>query len=229
MIATLVNCAVIIAGCIIGLIIKGGIPERVSNIIMNALALCVIYIGISGALESTNTLVTIISMAAGALIGELIDIDKYINNLGNIIQNKFSNGKNSGNKIAEGFVTSSLLFCVGAMAIVGALQAGLSGDYETLYAKSVLDGISSIIFSASLGIGVIFSTVTVFIYQGLITVGASFLSSVLSDGVIAGMTATGSLMIVGLGLNLLGVTNIKIANMLPGVIIPIIFGMFGVI
>ena len=229
MIATFVNCGVIIVGCIIGLFIKGGIPERFNKIIMNGLALCAMFIGFSGALEGNNTIITIVSMAVGALIGELIDIDKWLNKLGETIQAKLDKGNGKESRIAEGFVNASLLYCVGAMSIVGALQAGLSGNYDTIYAKTVLDGVSSVIFSASMGIGVIFSSVTVLLYQGGITLCATFLSGILSQAVIAEMTAVGSLMIVGLGLNLLEVTDIKIANLLPGILVPVVLGLIGLV
>lgn len=229
MIATLVNCGVIIVGCIVGLFIKGGIPERFNKIIMNGLALCAMFIGFSGALEGNNTIITIVSMAVGALIGELINIDKWLNKLGETIQAKLDKGDGKESRIAEGFVNASLLFCVGAMSIVGALQAGLAGNYDTIYAKTVLDGVSSVIFSASMGIGVIFSSVTVLLYQGGITLCASFLSGILSQAVIAEMTAVGSLMIVGLGLNLLEVTDIKIANLLPGILVPVVLGLIGLV
>lgn len=228
MIATIVNCLAIIAGCLVGLIIKGGIPEKLSTNIMNGIALCVLYIGISGSLGGENTLITIISMALGALIGELIDIDKSLNKLGSFIQSKFST-KDEEDSIAKAFVYSSLLFCVGAMAVVGSLESGLTGNYETLFAKSVLDGISSVIFTASLGIGVIFSAVSVFLYQGIITLGASLLSGVLSESVVGSMTAIGSLLIIGLGLNMLKATNIKVANLLPAMFMPIIFGILGIL
>lgn len=229
MVATLVNCGVIIVGCIVGLFIKGGIPERFNKIIMNGLALCAMFIGFSGALEGNNTIITIVSMAVGALIGELIDIDKWLNKLGETIQAKLDKGNGKESRIAEGFVNASLLYCVGAMSIVGALQAGLSGNYDTIYAKTVLDGVSSVIFSASMGIGVIFSSVTVLLYQGGITLCATFLSGILSQAVIAEMTAVGSLMIVGLGLNLLEVTDIKIANLLPGILVPVVLGLIGLV
>lgn len=229
MIATFVNCGVIIVGCIVGLFIKGGIPERFNKIIMNGLALCAMFIGFSGALEGNNTIITIVSMAVGALIGEFIDIDKWLNKLGETIQKKLDKGDVKESRIAEGFVNASLLYCVGAMSIVGALQAGLSGNYDTIYAKTVLDGVSSVIFSASMGIGVIFSSVTVLLYQGGITLCASFLSGILSQAVIAEMTAVGSLMIVGLGLNLLEVTDIKIANLLPGILVPVVLGLIGLV
>ncbi|MCR4945271.1 MAG: DUF554 domain-containing protein, partial [Clostridium sp.] len=134
--------------------------------------------------------------------------------------------KDKNISISEGFVTSSLLFCVGAMAIVGSLESGLNGDNTTLYAKSVLDGVSSIIFTSTLGIGVILSVFTVLIYQGSITLLAGLLSGVLSTSVITGMSVVGNLIIIGLGLNILGMTKIKVANLLPGIFIPIIFGLF---
>ena len=192
MLGTIVNTGAIIGGCLVGLLIKGGIPERLSNTVMNGIALCVIYIGISGAFEGGNTLITIISMAFGAAIGELIDLDKWLNKLGEFLESKFSKNKidddsdvkTSTVTISQGFVSASLLFCVGAMAVVGSLESGLKGVHETLFAKSILDGISSIIFTASMGIGVIFSGISVFIYQGAITIGASFLSGILSDSVV---------------------------------------------
>lgn len=226
--ATILNSTTILMGCIIGILIKEKMTEKISLTIMNSLALCVLYIGISGSLEGENTIITIIAMAIGALIGELIDIDKYLNKLGDLLEGKFSS-KDKKTSISQAFVSSSLLFCVGAMSIVGSLQSGLSGNNEIIFAKSILDGISSIIFSASLGIGVILSSITVLIYQGSITIGASFLSSILSDAVVTSMSAIGSLIIIGLGLNMLKITNIKVANLLPAILIPIIFGILNII
>lgn len=226
MLGTIVNCIAIIAGCLIGLLVKGKLSERIGNTIMSGLALCILYIGVSGALKGEDTLIMIISMAIGALIGEIIDVDKWLNKLGLFLECKFKSKDEKKVSISEGFVSASLLFCVGAMAIVGSLESGLSGNYDTLFAKSLLDGITSIIFTSSLGIGVIFSAATVFIYQGSITLAAGVLSGILSQAVIANMTGVGSLLIIGLGLNMLGVSKIKIANLLPAVFIPIIFGLF---
>ncbi|MCI6189285.1 MAG: DUF554 domain-containing protein [Clostridium sp.] len=225
MLGTIVNCITIAVGCFLGLVAKGKIPERIGDTIMKGLALCTMYIGISGALEGTDTLQMIISIAVGALIGEIIDIDKWLEKLGAFLESKFNKEGKSGS-IAQGFITSSLLFCVGAMAIVGSLESGLKGDNTTLFTKSILDGISSIIFTSTLGIGVIFSIGTVLIYQGGIAICAGMLSNVLSSVVITNMSAVGGLLILGLGLNMLGVTKIKIANMLPAIFIPIIFGLF---
>lgn len=222
---TIINCIAIIGGCLVGLIVSGKIQERVSKNIMNGLALCVIYIGISGSLNGGDTLQMIISIAIGALIGELIDIDKWLNKLGDFLESKVKTKKGEVS-ISQGFVTASLLFCVGAMAVVGSLENGLTGDYSTLLAKSVLDGVSSIIFASTLGIGVMLSSFVVLIYQGSITLCAGLLSGVLSTAVITNMSAVGSLLIIGLGLNMLGVTKIKVANLLPAIFIPILFGVF---
>ena len=226
MLGTIVNSITVIVGCLVGLIVKGRLTEKISTTIMNGLALCTLYIGISGALNGGDTLIMIISVAIGALIGEIIDIDKWLNKLGYYLESKFKNKKESNISIAEGFITSSLLFCVGAMAIVGSLESGLRGNHDTLFTKAILDGISSIFFTSSLGIGVIFSAVTVFVYQGSITLGAGLLSGVLSTSVITNMSAVGGLLIIGLGLNMLGVTKIKIANLLPAIFLPIIFQIF---
>ncbi|WP_271810242.1 DUF554 domain-containing protein [Clostridium beijerinckii] len=230
MLGTIVNSLAIIGGCLIGLIVKGRLTEKISNTIMNGLALCVLYIGISGALKGKDTLQVIICIALGALIGEIIDIDRRLNDLGNMIERKI-NGKRKNNSndkisISEGFVTSSLLFCVGAMAVVGSLESGLQGNNSTLFAKSILDGVSSIIFASSLGVGVMLSSIAIFIYQGSITLLAGGLSTILTDNVISNMSAVGSLLIVGLGFNMLGISKIKVANLLPGIFLPIIFGYF---
>lgn len=222
---TIVNSLVIVIGSVIGLFLKENVNEKVSNTIMNGLALCVIYIGISGTLKGNNTIVMIISVAVGAFIGGIIDIDNKLENLGKIIEKSFN--KNNGNiSIAQGFVTATLLFCIGAMAIVGSLESGLNNNHSTLYAKSILDGISSIIFASTLGIGVALSAIVVFIYQGSITLAASFLSTFLSDIAINNMTAVGSLLIIGLGLNMLGVTKIKVSNLLPSIIIAVLLSFF---
>ncbi|KFX58076.1 DUF554 domain-containing protein [Clostridium botulinum] len=232
MFGTIVNCTCIIGGCLIGLLLKGKLSDKISSTIMNGLALCALYIGISGALKGEDTLQIIICIAAGALIGELIDVDKRLNYLGKIIERRL-NCRNTTKKedtgevsIAEGFVTASLLFCVGAMAIVGALESGLRGDYTILFAKSVLDGVSAIIFTSSLGIGVMLSSMVVFIYQGIITILAGGISTILNDVIIANMSAVGSILIIGLSFNILGISKIRVANMIPAIFIPIIFGLF---
>ena len=236
---TIVNALAILAGSVAGICLSrlagrfssvlpaGAIKlgERLQTIIMQGLALCVLYLGISGSLEGQNTLITILSMALGAILGEALDLDRRMRSLGDWVQKRTERLVPAGGNVSvsEGFVTASLLFCVGAMAIVGALQDGLTGDHPTLFAKALLDGISAIIFGASLGIGVSFSAAAVFLYQGIIAVLASFLSPLLGDAVIAEMTCVGSLLILALGTNLLNVTKIKVMNLVPAVFFPILF------
>lgn len=221
MLGTIVNTGAIILGGSIDLIFKRGLPEKLSKQVMNGLALCVLYIGISGTMQGKNALIIILSMVIGTLIGELLNLDCRVNSLGNWLECKFKS-KDNHTSISEGFVSASLLFCVGAMAIVGSLQDSLSSDASMLYTKAMLDGISSVIFSASLGIGVILSSVFVFIYQGTITLLASLMAPFLTDLVIGEMTCVGSILIIGLALNMLGVTNLKLMNFVPAIFIPIL-------
>ena len=234
---TIVNALAVLAGSVAGLLLtqlarrfsrflpvgSASMGERLQTIIMQGVALCIIFIGISGSFKGSNTLIAILSMVIGAIIGELLDLDKRMRHLGDWVQKKTEHlvkSDSAGPSISDGFVTASLLFCVGAMAIVGALQDGL-----TLFAKSLLDGISSIVFAASLGIGVAFSAVAVFLYQGVIAMAASFLSPFLGDTVIAEMTCVGSLLIVALGLNMLDLTKIKVMNLVPAIFLPILLCM----
>ena len=219
MLGTIVNTLAVAAGGAIGLLLKKGIPQKITDAVMQGLALCVICMGISGALEGSKTLAMIVAMALGAVVGTLLDLDGRLNKLGDTIEAKMAPGGQG--KIATGFVTASLLYCVGALAIVGSLQSGLTGDNSMLYTKSMLDFISSIVLCASLGVGVILSAVTLFLYQGVITLLAQALAPILTDGVIAEMTCVGSLLIIGMGLNMLGVTKIKIMNYVPAIFIVI--------
>ena len=221
----IVNCLAIILGGSVGLFLKKGIPEKIGNTVVNGVALCVMLIGISGALEGKNTLITIVSIAIGAVIGELIDIDALINRAAKGIEDKL-NRKGGNVRFAKGFVTATLLFCVGAMAIVGSLDSGLPGDNTTLYTKSLLDGITAIIFAANFGVGVLASSVPILIYQGGITLLASLVAPLLSDVIIAEMTCVGSLLIIALSLNMLKITEIKVANYIPAIFIPIILCQF---
>lgn len=218
MLGVLVNTMTVLVGSAVGLLLKKGIPDRVAKAVMTAIGLCTIYIGIDGALAGSNTIVLIVSMVFGTIVGTLINIDGGINRLGNFLQNKFkkSDGRTS---IAEGFMTGSLLFCVGAMTIVGSLNAGLSGDNELLFTKSVLDLISSCMLASSLGIGVMFAAAFVFVFQGGIVLLSGLLQNLVTNPeLIAEITCAGSVMIIGLGLNLLGITKIKVANLLPAML-----------
>lgn len=237
----IVNGLVIVGASFAALILKKFIMkfdknnkvEKISDTIMSGLALCIIYMGISGALECQHVLICIISMVVGGLIGELIDIDKGLNSLGDKIEEKLNKGKVDVSKekvsISQGFVSASLLFCVGTMAVVGALNSGLFGNNDTLFAKSALDGVSSFLFSLTMGIGVLLSAVAVFLYEGIIACGAFLLKGVLSTAVITEMNAVGSLLILALGINMILKANIKVANLLPAMFVPIIFGIIGMI
>lgn len=225
LLGSLVNGAAIVLGGSVGLVLKKGLSDRIAKAVMNALALCVLYIGVSGMLKGENVLITILSMVFGTLVGEWIDLDEKINQLGDAIEQKVSS---PGEKVSvsKGFVTASLLFCVGAMAIVGALQSGLTGNHDTLFAKSLIDGIAAIVMASSLGIGVLLSAGLILVYEGGITLFANVLAPLLTDSVINEMTCVGSLLIVGLALNMLKLTNLKIMNYAPAVFFPILFGYF---
>ena len=225
LLGSLVNSAAIILGGSIGLALKKGLSDRIASAVMNALALCVLYIGVSGMLKGENILITILSMVFGTLVGEWIDLDKKINQLGDEIESRVSS-ENKEHSVSNGFVTASLLFCVGAMAIVGALQSGLTGNHDTLFAKSLIDGIAAIVMPSSLGIGVLLSAGLILVYEGGITLFANVLAPLLTDSVINEMTCVGSLLIVGLALNMLKLTNLKIMNYAPAVFFPILFGYF---
>jgi len=225
LLGSLVNSAAIILGGSIGLALKKGLSDRIASAVMNALALCVLYIGVSGMLKGENILITILSMVFGTLVGEWIDLDKKINQLGDEIESRVSS-ENKEHSVSNGFVTASLLFCVGAMAIVGALQSGLTGNHDTLFAKSLIDGIAAIVMASSLGIGVLLSAGLILVYEGGITLFANVLEPLLTDSVINEMTCVGSLLIVGLALNMLKLTNLKIMNYAPAVFFPILFGYF---
>jgi len=217
---TIVNTIAIIAGSLIGLVFRGGIPEKYNETVMHGIGLAVILIGITGALKTDQLLIVIISLALGSVIGEFLKIEIRLERLGEWLGGLF---KKTGDGFASGFVTASLVFCVGAMAIVGSLESGLSGNHQTLYAKSVLDGISSIIFASSLGIGVLFSSISVLVYQGLITVTASFVKQLLQPDVVNQMSSVGGLLIMAIGFNLLGIKKLKVGNMLPAIFIPLVY------
>lgn len=219
MIGVIVNAAAIVLGSMFGLIFKKGIPERLSSALMTSIGLCVICIGITGILKGENTLILIVAMVFGTAIGTWIDIDKWLNRLGSSIEARFTSGNGTNISIAQGFVAGSLLMCVGAMGIVGSLNAGLSGDISTLLTKSVLDLISSALLVISLGVGVMLSAVMLILYEGSIVLLAQLLQPILSESTICEMTCAGSVMILALGLNLIGVTKIKVANLLPAILL----------
>lgn len=223
MLGALVNFAAILIGGTVGLLLKKGLPQRISDTIMGGVALIVLYIGIDGTLQGQETLVAILSIVIGGALGAWIDIDRGLNWLGAYAQEKLTSGDDKdGNTFAEGFVSASLLFCVGAMAVVGALQSGLSGNHEVQFAKALIDGVTAIVFASTLGAGVLLSAVAVLVYQGGITLLAGLLAPVLSDAIVAEMSCVGSLLIIGISLNMLGLTKLKLANYLPAIFLPIL-------
>ena len=222
---TLVNSLTIIMGTVIGMLLGKFIPERMSDAISKGVALCVLYIGIDGMLAGENTLVAIIATVIGAILGELLRLDDRMHDLGDWVERRFAKNGTKGS-ISEGFVSASLLFCVGAMAIMGSLDSGLLRDHSTLYAKSTLDGITSIVYGSTMGVGVALSAVPIFLYQGAIALGASFIEPLLTAAVIAEMKCVGSILITGLALNLLGLTKIKVVNYVPAIFLPILLCTF---
>lgn len=225
MIGTLVNTLAAVVGGLLGSLLKKGIPDKLADLVQKGLALCVLFIGIKGSLDGSNTLITILSMVVGAILGGLLDLDGKLEKLGARIQARFSR-PGSGSRLAEGFVTASLLFCVGSMSVLGSLQSGLTGNHDTIFTKSLLDFVSAIILASSLGLGVCLSGAFVLVYQGAIVLLARWVAPLLSEYAIAEMSCAGSLLIIALGLNMLGITRIKVSNLLPAMFIPLILCLF---
>ena len=225
MLGVLVNVITVIVGSCVGLLFRKGIPERVNSAAMTGLGACTVYIGITGSLCGENVLILIASVVLGAIVGTLINIDGGINKLAGMVEQKF---KKEGSKVsvAEGIITATLLFCVGSMTVTGSIQAGLTGDNSVLITKATLDLVSSMMLASSLGIGVLLSAVTVFIIQGGLVLLAGVISPLMSESAINEMTCAGSILIIMIGTNLMGITKIKVADYLPAIIFaPIIYNL----
>ncbi|MBC8536567.1 DUF554 domain-containing protein [Feifania hominis] len=233
---TIVNTLAILAGALVGLLIRRGLPEHISDSLTNALGISTLMIGISGTLtglfrvkpdgllDRVDLLLLIVSLVVGTLIGELLNIDRGFERVGQFAERRL--GRNDG-RTGRAFVESSLLFCVGAMAIVGAIEDGLAANPTTLYAKSLLDGVASIIYASTLGAGVLLSAGAVLLYQGTITVASFFISQYISDALMLQISMIGSAIIICIGLNLLGLKRIKVANMIPAVLVPVAWALIG--
>ena len=219
---TIVNIVAVIIGCLIGRYLGHLIPERVRRTIMMGLGLTVLLIGMQLALQSKNPLIVIAAMLIGGIIGEALSIEARLENMGHRLQQRF---KDSGN-VAEAFVTASLLYCIGAMAIMGSIQDGLGQEPTILYAKSALDGIASVAFTSTLGIGVIFSVIPLLIYQGGMTLAAGWVQGLLTGPVIAEMSATGGLLILAIGLDILQIRKLPIGNLLPAIFVAAAIAIF---
>ncbi|HER00061.1 MAG TPA: DUF554 domain-containing protein [candidate division Zixibacteria bacterium] len=218
MLGTLVNTAAVIAGSLVGLLIHAHLPDRLTRIAFQGIGLFTLFIGVRMASETGSLLILIFSMVIGSILGELIDLDKHLGNLSDKLKTKL---KSKNEKFTEGLITAFLLWCMGSMTIIGAMEEGFGDPPNLLLAKSVLDGFSSVALAASMGIGVMFAAVPLLIYQGGLTLLASSLRDVMADPVIAEMTAVGGLLLIGLGINILEIKKLKILNMLPALVVAV--------
>ncbi|MCP4338790.1 MAG: DUF554 domain-containing protein [Desulfobulbaceae bacterium] len=223
MLGTIVNSLAIVAGSLLGLLFSKGIADNYKDIILSGVGLSVMLIGVKSALVSNDLMVVIFSVILGALLGEGLNIEKKLEMFGKFLESKVSAKSNDSKSFARGFVTASLVFCVGSMAIVGSLESGLTGNHQTLFAKSVLDGVTSIIFASTMGLGVMFSGLAVFLYQGLITLTAVFMKNFLVPETIEQMTSVGGLLIMAIGFNMLKITTIRVGNLIPGIFLPLVY------
>lgn len=223
MLGVLVNSVAVIIGGLIGLIFKSKISDKVSKPVMVGLGVCVLYIGISGSLEGENVLIAITAIVLGIITGTVLNIDDNINKLANKVEKKFKK-ENSVESLSEGFVTATLLFCIGAMTITGSIQAGLVNDNSILITKSILDFVSAIMLAASLGRGVLLSSISLLFTQGLLVILSSIIAPYINDSLINEITCVGSLIIILIGTNLMGITKVKVADFLPAIIYtPVIY------
>lgn len=218
---TTVNVIAIVLGTAIGCLLNKGIPRRVHRVIMQGLGLAVVVIGIMSAITTKQPLVMIVSLVIGGAIGRFIGIEDSLDALGQKIQKKFATKKH--NKIAEGFVTATLIYCVGAMAILGSIESGLNQNYDILYVKSMLDGIASIVLAASLGWGVGLSAIPLLIFQGSITLGAGWIAPLMTDAIMTEISAVGGVLIMAIGINLLEIKKLPTGDFLPALLIPVVY------
>ncbi|WP_163102548.1 DUF554 domain-containing protein [Peribacillus alkalitolerans] len=220
LLGTIVNGLCIIIGTLLGKLFHR-IPQKMKDTVMSGIGLAVMVLGLQMGFKSEQFLIVILSLVGGAIIGEFIDLDLKLNQLGNWLEKKL--GSSEGSSISQGFVTATLIFVIGAMAIIGALDSGIRGDHDVLYTKAIIDGFTSVILATTLGIGVLFSAVPVMLYQGTIALFATqidkFVPAALLDSFVVEMTSAGGIMIVAIGLNLLGLTKIRVANLLPGILV----------
>jgi len=223
MTGTIINAVAIIIGSLIGVAINTKLPERFIKIVFQAIGLFTLFIGVYMALKTENLFLMVISIVSGGIIGEWINIDKYINRFGENMKSRF---KSKNSRFSEGLVTAFLLFCMGSVTILGAIEEGLGGEPNLLLAKSVLDGVSSIALAAALGYGVAFSIIPLLIYQGGLTILAAYFGDYFAQNIINELTGIGGLMLIGLGINILEIKQLKILNMLPALIIIVVLVYF---
>lgn len=227
MLGTIVNVLAIFFGSLLGTVMRKGFKEEYKEIIFNGVSLSVLFVGISGTIANmidpaSHPVLFIISLLVGGLLGQYLDIEGKLEKFGNLIENKMRKDTKE-RSISQGFVTASLIFCVGTMAIMGSLESGLQGVHKTLFAKAVLDGVISIVLSASLGIGVALSGISVLLYQGILTILAQWIEPFMTEDMIREISIVGGILIFAIGLNLMEVKKIKVGNLLPAVLIPVIY------
>lgn len=224
MLATFINAALILAGSAIGLLFRNRISQRFAAVVTHALGLCVMGIGITSLVGTENTLCVIICMVVGTLLGEALRIEERLDGAGVLLRDKLIRGEGSS-RFTEGFVTASILYCVGSMAVMGAMEAGINHDYSILISKGVIDGVTSISFAAAMGIGVAFSVVPLVLYQGALTLIFAAAGQGMDPAVITEMSAVGGTIILGIGVNMLGLApvKLKVGNMLPAIFLPLLY------
>lgn len=220
---SLLNGLSIVAGGAVGLCFGARMPERMRQLVFQGLGLCVVVLGLQSALTGTRPVLTIGSIVAGCILGELLHIEDGLNSLGNWIKTRV---RSSNPRFTEGLVSASVIFCIGAMGIMASLEEGLRGARDIVYAKSIIDAFAAVIMAASYGLGVLFSGISVFVYQGILVFAAGLLTGVLTEPVMAEITATGGIIITGIGLNMLGITQIRLANMIPALVLAPVFASF---
>ncbi|NLV92857.1 MAG: DUF554 domain-containing protein [Firmicutes bacterium] len=219
MTGTIVNTLAIIVGATLGLLLRSRLPSRVSKTIVHGVGTVTVVLGIDMGLKSQNILIPLLSLVVGGAIGEAIDIQNWLESISSRVESRFKGEKN---QFSQGLITASLVYLVGPMAILGAINDGLSGDYQILLTKSMLDGITSIALGSTLGVGVAFSAIPVLIYQGTLSLAADMARTLFTEPVVLEMTATGGFMVLAIGLNILEVTKIRVGNLLPGIVICIL-------
>ena len=220
MIGTLVNTAAVIGGGVIGLLLKKSMPDRVTTIYFQAIGLFTLAIGASMAIEMEHILIVVSSLAIGSLLGEWWNLEKGAESISNSLKDRFKIGSE---KFTEGLVTSFLLFCVGSMTIIGTIQEGTGGSPDLLFTKSLMDFFSSILLASAFGMGVIFSAVPLFIFQAALTLLARYAGNFFTDNIILELTSVGGILLIGLGINILGIKKLRVMNMLPALVVVVVF------
>lgn len=216
---TILNAAAIIAGTVVGMTAKSRVSKTVASTLVQAMGITVMVIGVQMALKTQDILTVLGGLIIGGVLGEALKIEERLDALGRWIETRMPASAGMQGEFTRGFVAASLMFCVGPMAIMGSLENGLTGKYAILATKATLDGVSSAVFSSTLGVGVAFSAIPVLVYQGAITLAASVVQRFISDPVVAEMTATGGILIIGIGINMLGLAKVRVGNLLPAVFV----------